>query len=219
MKSHASVLGSTLLVALFAVASSSPFSAAASSSASDAGQSPAPDRRSPSPAPSPAAADLAGSTEGGGTSCEAEQKLARLDARVPVPLLPHMANHQKQNMRDHLLAVQEIVAATASGNFGAVEVAVERIGFSEEMGQMCNHLGAGAPGFTEQALQFHHTADTIAAAARLRDSAAVLQALGRTLATCTACHATFRQSVVDQATWSSRPTKMAPMTPEAPVGQ
>ena len=31
MKSHASVLGSTLLVALFAVASSSPFTAAASS--------------------------------------------------------------------------------------------------------------------------------------------------------------------------------------------
>ena len=224
MKSHASVLGSTLLVALFAVVSSSPFTAAASSSASDAGQSPAPDRRSPSTAPAAfsAAADLAASTEGSGTSCEAEQKLARLDARVPVPLLPHMANHQKQNMRDHLLAVQEIVAATAKGDFGAVEVAVERIGFSEEMGQMCNHMGAGAPGFTEQALQFHHTADTIAAAARLRDSAAVLQALGRTLATCTACHATFRQSVVDQATWSSRPTKMAPMPPmppEAPAGQ
>ncbi len=40
--------------------------------------------------------------------------------------------------------------------------------------------------------------------------------LVRTLATCTACHATFRQSVVDQATWSSRTTKAAP---EAPVGQ
>ena len=213
MKKHNSVLGSTLLVALFAVVSSSPLTAA-SSSASDAGQSPAPDRRSPSPAP--AVGDLAGSTGGGGTSCEAEKKLASLGARVPVPLLPHMANHQKQNMRDHLLAVQEIVAATANGDFGAVEIAVERIGFSEEMGQMCNHMGAGAPGFTEQALQFHHTADTIAAAARLRDSAAVLQALGRTLATCTACHATFRQSVVDQAAWSSRPTKTPP---EAPVGQ
>ena len=124
-----------------------------------------------------------------------------------------------EQVLEELHAVQEIVAATTSGDFGAVEVAVERIGFSEEMGQMCNHMGAGAPGFTEQALQFHHTADTIAGAARLRDSAAVLQALGRTLATCTACHATFRQSVVDQATWSSRPTKMAPMTPEAPVGQ
>ena len=36
-----------------------------------------------------------------------------MDKRAPVPLLPMMANHQKQNMRDHLLAVQEIVVALA----------------------------------------------------------------------------------------------------------
>ena len=214
MNRHSFAVGSTVLVALGALV------AGASLASPNAGQPPAADTRSPSadPAAIGMAAPAAPAADSG-SSCAAEQKLASLDARVPVPLLPHMANHQKQNMRDHLLAVQEIVAATANGDFGAVEIAVERIGFSEEMGQMCNHMGAGAPGFTEQALQFHHTADTIAAAARLRDSAAVLQALGRTLATCTACHATFRQSVVDQATWSSRPTKMAPMTPEAPVGQ
>jgi DNA-binding MarR family transcriptional regulator len=39
--------------------------------------------------------------------------LDRMDTRAPVPLLPMMANHQKQNMRDHLVAVQEIVAALA----------------------------------------------------------------------------------------------------------
>lgn len=208
MNRHSFAVGSTVLVALGALV------AGASPASPNAGQPPAADTRSPSADPSAIA--LAAPAAESASSCAAEQKLASLDARVPVPLLPHMANHQKQNMRDHLLAVQEIVAATASGDFGAVEIAVERIGFSEEMGQMCNHMGAGAPGFTEQALQFHHTADTIAAAARLRDSAAVMQALGRTLATCTACHATFRQSVVDQATWSSRQTKAAP---EAPVGQ
>ena len=37
--------------------------------------------------------------------------LDSMDTRVPVPLLPMMANHQKQNMRDHLHAVQEIVGA------------------------------------------------------------------------------------------------------------
>jgi len=30
----------------------------------------------------------------------------------------------------------------------------------------------------------------------------VLRALGSTLQTCTGCHAKFRQSVVDEATWS-----------------
>ncbi len=38
------------------------------------------------------------------------------------------------------------------------------------MGAMCTHMGAGAPGFTEQALHFHHTADKIGDAARKHDN-------------------------------------------------
>ena len=94
--------------------------------------------------------------------------LDQLDTRTAVPLLPMMANHQKQNMRDHLAAVQEIVAALVTDDFTGIEKAASRIGFSEQMGQMCTHMGAGAPGFTEQALAFHHTADRIGDAARKR---------------------------------------------------
>lgn len=130
------------------------------------------------------------------------QALDELDKRTPVPLLPMMANHQRQNMRDHLLAVQEIVSAATADDFAAVERASRRIGYSEQMGQTCNHMGLGAPGFTERALDFHRTADTITAAAQRRDGPAVLAALGTTLAACTSCHATFRQQVVDEATWS-----------------
>jgi hypothetical protein len=71
------------------------------------------------------------------------------------------------------------------------------------MGKMCQHMGAGAPGFTEQALEFHHTADGIAAAARRRHREGVLQALAATMQTCVACHATLKQQVVDDATWSA----------------
>ncbi len=133
----------------------------------------------------------------------AQAVLDRMDTRAAVPLLPMMANHQKQNMRDHLLVVQEIVLATATDDFASVEKAVTRMGFSEQMGQMCTHMGAGAPGFTERALKFHHTADSIAAAARKRDRKRVLDALGTTLRQCTECHAAFRQRVVDQGTWTS----------------
>ena len=128
--------------------------------------------------------------------------LDALDGRTPVPMLAMMANHQKQNMRDHLLAVQEIAAGAASGDFPAVERSAARIGYSEPMGRMCTHMGAAAPGFTERALDFHHTADTISAAAREHDQTKVLQALGATLARCTGCHAVFKQNVVDEATWS-----------------
>jgi hypothetical protein len=125
-------------------------------------------------------------------------ELDRLDSRVPVPLLPMMAHHQKQNMRDHLEAVREIVSAAGEGDFARVEKAAARIGYSEQMGRMCSHMGAGAPGFTERALAFHHTADTIGAAAKKRDLSAVLGALGATLASCTECHARFKQQIVEE---------------------
>lgn len=144
-------------------------------------------------------------------AASAADALDKMDTRAPVPLLPMMANHQKQNMRDHLVAVQEIVAAIATDDFAGVERAAGRIGFSEQMGQMCTHMGAGAPGFTEQALNFHHTADRIGAAARDRDRGRVLTELGATLQTCTSCHATWKQQVVDEPTWT-RLTSSAPPT-------
>jgi hypothetical protein len=158
---------------------------------------------SPPPAPTPSAAPVA-------PASDAQQALDGLDARIPVPLVPMMAHHQKQNMQDHLLAVQEIVMALAVDDYATIERSAERIGFSEQMGQTCTHMGAGAPGFTEQALHFHHTADTVAAAARERDRAAVTRALGATLQTCTGCHAAYRQSVVDEATWARLTSTPAP---------
>lgn len=134
-----------------------------------------------------------------------------MDSRSDVPLLPMMANHQKQNMRDHLAAVQEVVTALARSDYPGIEKSAARIGFSEQMGAMCTHMGAGAPGFTEQAIGFHKTADGIVAAAKKRDREAVLEALGATLATCTGCHSKWKQHVVDEATWTRSTSHAAPM--------
>jgi cytochrome c556 len=130
------------------------------------------------------------------TMSSANEALDKLDQRRPVPLSPMMAQHQKQNMREHLQAVQEVVTAAAVGNFEQVALAAKRMGFSETMGRMCQHMGAGAPGFAEQALRFHHTADEIAVAASTRDADAVMTALSKTLSECTSCHATFKQQLV-----------------------
>lgn len=124
------------------------------------------------------------------------EALDELDQRRPVPLLPVMAKHQKENMREHLQTVQELVLATAVEDFDKVAEVAKRMGFSESMGRMCEHMGAGAPGFTEQALAFHHTADEIATAASNRNGPAVLLALSKTLRACTTCHATFKQQLV-----------------------
>lgn len=133
----------------------------------------------------------------------AARALEQIDGRTPLPLLPMMAAHQKQNMREHLQAVQEMTAALAIGDFGGVKRAAARLGSSQQMTRMCEHLGARAPGFTETALRFHETADTIGVAADRQDRDAVLTALTRTLAACTGCHSTFKQRVVDEATWNA----------------
>jgi cytochrome c556 len=123
------------------------------------------------------------------------------DTRKPLPLPAMMAEHQKQNMREHLAAIQAIIAAIGRDDMDAVAKAAARIGYSGAMGQMCEHMGAAAPGFTAMALDFHHTADTIGEAARRGDRAGVLSSLDRTLQTCVGCHATYRQEVVDEETW------------------
>jgi hypothetical protein len=127
-----------------------------------------------------------------------------LDPRTPVPLQPMMAWHQKQNMQEHLVAIQRITEALASEDWDAIATASALIESSPQMQQMCQHMGAGADGFTELALDFHHRADAIGEAARSHDGVAVLRATATTLQACTACHATYRQDIVDAKTWELR---------------
>ena len=129
---------------------------------------------------------------------------AALDARRPLPLLAAMASHQRESMREHLAAVGKVVAALASDDYPSAESAARQLGSSSQMNQMCNHLGAAAPEFTTQALAFHQTADWIVDAARASDRQRVLGELSATLETCVACHAGWRQEIVDEPTWRER---------------
>lgn len=124
-----------------------------------------------------------------------------LDPRKPVYLTEKMAARQKQNMRGHLIAFQQIIVALQTGDFGRINESARELGFSPQKGQMCEMMGAATPGFTKMALKFHHTADQIGAAASKRDKQAVLKALGKTLAICTGCHATYVQNVVSDEAW------------------
>lgn len=136
--------------------------------------------------------------------------LAALDARTPVPLLPQMALHQKQNMQDHLLVVQQITDGVAREDWEAVASAASRFATSPEMQLQCEHMGLGADGFTERALDFHRRADGIVAAANEHDTKKVLVATATTLEACTGCHATYRQDVVTEAAWAERTGSAAP---------
>jgi L-amino acid N-acyltransferase YncA len=132
------------------------------------------------------------------------EELAGLDHRTPVPLQPMMAWHQKQNMMEHLVAIQRITAGLAREDWEEVASASGLIESSPQMQQMCQHMGAGAQGFTEMALDFHRRADAIGVAARAHDGAAVLRATSNTLQSCIGCHAAFRQVVVSATEWQRR---------------
>jgi hypothetical protein len=119
------------------------------------------------------------------------------DAREPLRMPAHMAAHQKANMRQHLEVLAAIVAALAREDYSAIAVAASTMGATPETVAMCRHMGAGGPAdFTTRALAFHDSADRLATAARSGDRAKVLPALGETLASCTGCHARYRQEVV-----------------------
>jgi hypothetical protein len=147
-------------------------------------------------------------------ACQPMEELAGLDHRTPVPLQPMMAWHQKQNMMEHLVAIQRITDGLAREDWDEVASASALIESSPQMQQMCQHMGAGAQGFTELALDFHRRADAIGVAARAHDGAAVLRATSNTLQSCTGCHAAFRQDVVSASEWQRRtgqahdPTRM-----------
>ena len=132
----------------------------------------------------------------------AHEVLDSMDGRTPVPLQPMMAWHQKQNMMDHLVAIQEINSGVAAEDWPKVEAAAARIGSSPQMKTMCEHMGKGADGFTELALEFHSRADTIGKAAEARDRLAVIKATGHTLEACTSCHAAYKQQVVSADEWT-----------------
>lgn len=138
------------------------------------------------------------------TGCGPMRELAELDTRQPVPLHPMMAWHQKQNMMQHLLAIQRITAGLADENWDEIAGAAALIEESPQMQQMCEHMGAGADGFTELALDFHRRANAIGEAARAHDGPRTLRATATTLEACVGCHARFRQDVVDAETWQAR---------------
>ncbi len=148
------------------------------------------------------------------TSAEADTaagELAALDGRRPVPLLPMMAWHQKQSMMQHLVVIQQIVAAAAKEDWKGVADVAKGLEASAGERQICEHMGAGAEGFTELALDFHDRASAIRNAAEARDGAGVLEATASTLQACTSCHAAYRQDVVDEQRWQQRTGGHVPM--------
>lgn len=120
------------------------------------------------------------------------------DGRQVVDLPQPMRTHMLANMRDHLLALQEIQEALGSGAFDkASTIAEQRLGLSSLQAHGAAHLASMMPKpMQELGTQMHRAASRFALEAQNasvgQDLKPALKALAGVTSQCVACHASYR---------------------------
>lgn len=120
------------------------------------------------------------------------------DGRVTVKLPDMMREHMLSNMRDHLLALEEITRYLASQNYDeAAEVAENRLGMSSMELHGASHLGQFMPKeMGAIGTNMHRAASRFALAAKDAEIDGGLNkafsALSEVMQQCVACHAGYK---------------------------
>ncbi len=121
-----------------------------------------------------------------------EMTIKSNDERISLHLNKMQKKHQLENMRDHLEALQHIITLIAIEDYDrASNVAHDRLGSTTEMKLMCASFGNKQ--FEELGLKFHSDADKMSEILKMKDKNKSLHALSKTMASCIACHETYRQ--------------------------
>lgn len=127
-----------------------------------------------------------------------QQPSAATDHRVPVTFPTDLRDHTLSNMRDHLLALQEIQEALATSSFDrAADVAERRLGMSSLSVHGAHEVAKYMPqGMQEAGTAMHRSASRFSVAAldvaATNDIKPALSALAGVTANCVACHAAYR---------------------------
>lgn len=120
------------------------------------------------------------------------------DGRQIVHFPKELREHTLANMRDHLLALQQIQEALARQDYDkAANIAEQRLGMSSLSLHGAHEVAPYMPpGMQDAGTAMHHSASQFAAAAMdsavTSDIKPTLAALSRITANCVACHAGYR---------------------------
>jgi hypothetical protein len=126
---------------------------------------------------------------------------AQQDSREMVKLPEMMQQHMLANMRDHLVALEEILENLADGKTTkAAEIAEGRLGMSSLSLHGAAHLGKFMPKeMGALGTQMHHAASRFVVAAQnaelepgLKSQRTVYRALQKVMENCNACHRSYR---------------------------
>jgi hypothetical protein len=120
------------------------------------------------------------------------------DPRQLVSFPEPMRMHTLENMRDHLLALQEITFALAKSDYdGAARIAEQRLGVSSLERRGAAHVARYMPREMQAiGTQMHRSASRFAldaqGAGASNDIRPALAGLGTVMQQCVACHAAYR---------------------------
>jgi hypothetical protein len=133
-----------------------------------------------------------------GQSAGGSQHAPAADPRVPVTFPAELREHTLANMRDHLLALQEIQDTLAKGRFDqASDIAEQRLGMSSLTAHGAHEVAKYMPkGMQDAGTAMHRSASRFSVAALdaavTNDVKPALSALAEVTANCVACHAGYR---------------------------
>lgn len=120
--------------------------------------------------------------------------IAAEDTRQWVELPKMMQQHMMTNMRDHLVAINEVLINMANGELEkAAEVAEFRLGMSSLESHRASHMAKFMPtGMRQAGMSMHRAASRFALIAEEGDSLPAYKALSRVTSACVACHSGYR---------------------------
>ena len=124
-----------------------------------------------------------------GLSATAEE-----DKRVFVEMPKMMQEHQLANMRDHLMAIDEILIEMGNDNLDkAADIAEARLGMSSLGLHGASHMGKVIPKeMGAIGTSMHKAASRFALKAQEGDALPAYKALQEVTAACVACHAGYK---------------------------
>jgi hypothetical protein len=125
---------------------------------------------------------------------EPDMPKTSLTKRMALSLPPAAQEGLKLTMREHLEAIDAIVAALAQEDFaGAATLANEELGFPKHHVAMQREQGATfPPAYHDLAMAHHSAAETLGEVLLTKDLKQILPQLEQTIHACVNCHQTFR---------------------------
>jgi hypothetical protein len=120
--------------------------------------------------------------------------IATEDKRVLIEMPKMMQQHQLANMRDHLMAINEILMNMGEGKLDkAAEIAEQRLGMSSLSSHGASHMAKMMPeGMRMIGTSMHKAASRFALKAEEGEALPAYKALQEITAACVACHAGYR---------------------------